>query len=291
MTIQDIDLRVCEYFFLPINPLCVTTTTTSSTTTTSTSTSTTTTSSTSTTSTTTTITPTTTTTTTTEAPTTTTTTTIVPSIYGELYNWYAASDIRIAEADWHVPLASEWFALGVALGGYPVPPSLYLVGHKLKSIGNITDGTGLWKKSTTPANEGVNTSGMTVNPSGIVTNTGVPGSRSTDANFWCFDEQNSTLGRYFNMNYNSQNLYRNVLYYLKRYGFSIRLVRDTAVGWTPGDVYTDFDGNSYPTALMADGNIWMVENLRTQHYSDGVEIPTDPLDWSTTTGGALHTYV
>ena len=286
-----------------------TTTTTSSTSTTTTTTTaaptTTTTSSTSTTTTTTTTAPTTTTTstsistttTTTTGSTTTTTTTITPQVYGILYNWFAANDARIAEADWHVATEAEWFALGLSLCDNIGPPNLcanypsvYSVSHKMKTIGNLTDGTGLWKKSL-PA-EGTNSSGLSVNPAGIVYDNGSPGVRTEDANFWCSDQESGALGKYFNLNYGTQTLYRIDNLYPKNYGFSIRLVKNVGVSWTPGDVYTDFDGNTYPTAYMPDTKIWITQNLRTQHYNDGNLIPTitDPTDWSTRTTGAIHTY-
>ena len=301
------DFRSCEYFFLPLDPRCTTTTTSTSssttstttteippipvTTTTTSSTSTSTTSTTSSTSTTTTSTTSTTSTTTTiHATTTTTTTTIAPQIYGLLYNWFAAHDTRLAQAGWHVATSTEWFALGLALGGSNNYPSVYSVSQKMKTPGNLTDGTGLWKKSINPGVEGTNSSGLTVNPAGVVHSDGSPGARTTDADFWCSDDQSGSVGKYFNLNYSTQTLYRNTGVFPKNYGFSIRLVKDTGTTWNPGDTYTDYDGNVYTTAMMADGKVWLTQNLRVQHYNDGVLLSTNPSDWSTRITGAIHTY-
>lgn len=230
-----------------------------------------------------------TTTTSTTSSTTTTTTTQVPVEYGELYNWFAASNSKMAESGWHVPTESEWYNLGVVYGGTPSTYSVYNVSEKFKTTGTVEDGDGLWKKSL-PINEGTNSSGLSVEPAGIITNLGVPGSRNTHANFWCSNQQSSTLGMYFNMGYDGRSLYRNIAYYLKNFGFSLRLVKDTAVGWTPGDKYTDYDGNEYPTVLMLDGKVWMAQNLRVQHLNDGTSIPVNPADWSTRTTAAIHSY-
>lgn len=51
--------------------------------------------------------------------------------YGNLYNWYAASDPRgICPTGWHVPTASEWTTLTDYLGGEGI------AGGKMKATGN-----------------------------------------------------------------------------------------------------------------------------------------------------------
>ena len=258
----------CSDFFLPVNPNCTTTTTTSSSSTTTTST-----------------TSSTTTTTTSDYPivTTTTTTTISPSIYGLLYNWFAASNPLLAPVGWRVTTDSDWTGLFSSLGSTTVP---------MKSIGNMTDGTGLWLKASNPAMEGTNTSGFKINPSGVVGNTGVMSGRHAYANFWGSGSRSLTLGDYRNFGYNGNTMYSSPIHYLKNYGFDIRLVTDNTSGYTPGSTGTliDIDGNIYPTKMMPDGKVWMTENLRTSRYTNGVYIPVDPIDWSTTIIGAIHTY-
>jgi len=54
---------------------------------------------------------------------------------------------------------------------------------------------------------------------------------------------------------------------------------------------TDIDGNVYHTVTIGT-QVWMVENLKTTHYRDGVAIPnvTDNTAWSDLTTGAYCDY-
>ena len=53
-------------------------------------------------------------------------------VYGCLYNWYAAIDIRNpCPADWHVPSDDEWIILTSYLGGEPI------AGGKMKETGTV----------------------------------------------------------------------------------------------------------------------------------------------------------
>jgi len=72
------------------------------------------------------------------------------------------------------------------------------------------------------------------------------------------------------------------------------LVKDDTTGYPNiGDIgtLTDIDGNVYSTKRMPDGKVWMTENLRVSRFNDGAVIPIDPLDWSTTIYGAIHSYI
>jgi uncharacterized protein (TIGR02145 family) len=226
--------------------------------------------------------------------------------YGQLYNWMAASNLLLPPLGWHTPTSLEWFNLGKAYTNEYPPgsnyPSVYMVTHKFKTTGTLEGGTGLWARPDTNPNctpgvgscpIGVNSSGLNVEPAGIITNTGTQGGRNTDANFWCFDQTNATIGKYFNMNHNSQTLYTQSATYDKHHGFSIRLVKDNTVGYTPGSTGTmiDIDGNSYTTKMMADGKVWMTQSLRVSRYRDSSVIPVDPSDWPTIIIGAIHSYV
>lgn len=57
------------------------------------------------------------------------------------------------------------------------------------------------------------------------------------------------------------------------------------------EIITDADGNQYKT-IVIHGKVWLAENLRTTHYSNGDPIPnlknTDK--WNSTNGGAYCAY-
>ena len=61
----------------------------------------------------------------------------------------------------------------------------------------------------------------------------------------------------------------------------------TAIISNPGAGVT-FDGYSYPTIIMGNGQEWMAENLRTTVFSNGDTIPsiTDNISWDQTTTSA-----
>lgn len=61
----------------------------------------------------------------------------------------------------------------------------------------------------------------------------------------------------------------------------IAMFNDTITGTIVQDAVTDYDGNSY-NAVWIGGQLWMKENLRTTHYSDGTEIPVGSYNASTT---------
>jgi len=226
--------------------------------------------------------------TTTNVPTTSTTTTteVPPYIYGQLYNWYAASNPLIAPGGWHVPYDSEWVTLFVSLGSTAVV---------MKSAGDLNSiPPGLWTPAILPGVTGTNTSGLTINPSGVVRSTGICDGRHNYGNFWGAGEKTSLLGEYRNFGYNSSNMYTNSGYYDKHYGFDIRLVKNDIIGYPNiGDTgtLTDIDGNVYSAKRMPDGKVWMTQNLRVSKYNIGTTIPVDPADWSIRTEGAMHTYV
>ena len=207
-------------------------------------------------------------------------------VFGSLYNWYTVDNSKIVETGWHVATNDEWNDLAISLGGIyrtyinPIREKVENITHKMKS-------TTIWENN---YNEGDNSSEMNITPSGVITDLGVSTEKYNTSIFWCSDEQNSVLGKYKKFSNENGNMYQNANYYDKHYGFSIRLVKDDPTGWVSTDVYVDNDGNVYPTKLMPDGNVWITENLRVSTYTDGSPIDVNPVDWSTRTTGAIHTY-
>jgi uncharacterized protein (TIGR02145 family) len=79
------------------------------------------------------------------------------AIYGKLYNGYAAAESRrLCPEGWKIPSDSEWSILSNYLASN--------VGGQLKSIGNLSDGTGLWASPNTSA---TNESGFSGLPGGV----------------------------------------------------------------------------------------------------------------------------
>ncbi len=86
-----------------------------------------------------------------------------------------------------------------------------------------------------------------------------------------------------------EGLTENVVYYVRAYatnqiGTSYgNEISYTTTNYIPGTV-TDYDGNIY-NHLLIGNQIWMAENLKVIHYSDGTSVPnvTDDNDWNSLT--------
>jgi len=83
-------------------------------------------------------------------------------IYGKLYNWYAVAGIhnaaslndpslrkQLAPQGWHIPTDAEWSVLVNTLD--PNADIFNVAGGKMKSIGTIQNGNGLWESPNTDA--------------------------------------------------------------------------------------------------------------------------------------------
>lgn len=131
--------------------------------------------------------------------------------YGKLYNWYAVNDPRrIAPEGWHVPSDDEWQLLIDYLGGKKV------AGGSMKDSGNT-----FWK---TPNKGATNKSGFAALGGGLRYIEGKFNDLDDDAYFWSSTEYDSDHAWYRILGYSFPNVYR--YFYDKRYGFTIRCVRD-----------------------------------------------------------------
>jgi uncharacterized protein (TIGR02145 family) len=148
--------------------------------------------------------------------------------YGKLYNWYAVAGIydaasaanpalrkKLAPTGWHVPSYSEWTQLTDCLGGESV------AGGKMKTIGTIQAGTGLWYEPNTDA---TNESGFSGLPAGFRFDNGPFTFFSVGAIWWSSSESSTTNawdlavdGPNGSAGGNGDN---------KRDGFSVRCLRD-----------------------------------------------------------------
>jgi uncharacterized protein (TIGR02145 family) len=133
------------------------------------------------------------------------------AIYGKLYNWYAVNDPRgLAPQGWHIPTDAEWTTLGTLLGGDAA------AGGKMK-----TTGTTRW---TTPNTSATNESGFAGLPGGLRDVNGTFGGVGYGGYWWSATQNGSTLAWYRNLYYNDGYLDRR--YSFKKYGFSVRCLRD-----------------------------------------------------------------
>ena len=196
-------------------------------------------------------------------------------VNGYLYNWHAVNDERgLAPNGWHVPTLAEFQALIAFLGGVNASTQA-----ALKEAG-----TTHWAMT-----GGTNTSGFTGLGSGIRTNDlwdGCFAYQKSYGHFW-----SSTSSYYLELleHMTEQTLiYEGALLWM---GKSVRLIRDSDIGWKEGDVLKDYDNNGYDTVKIGT-QIWTVQNLAVSHYKDGTEIPIVAGDaaWAALLTGALCAY-
>jgi uncharacterized protein (TIGR02145 family) len=133
--------------------------------------------------------------------------------YGNLYNWYAASDSRgLCPTGWHVPSDNEWTILVTYLGGESI------AGGKMKSTG-----TTYWYSPNTGA---INEIGFSALPGGYRNNDGRYNNIRNNAFFWSGTELDSSLAWYRYLSSASSKVYRgnylSVNYNYKSVGASVR---------------------------------------------------------------------
>jgi uncharacterized protein (TIGR02145 family) len=132
------------------------------------------------------------------------------TIYGKLYNWYAAVDTRgICPVGWHLPSNSEWTYLENLLGGTSV------AGGALKAL------SALW---TSPNTGATNSSGFSALPGGNRYLTGAFSNINNYSGWWCSSDISVTEAWSRLLNFNVANSFPST--YNKTYGFSVRCLKD-----------------------------------------------------------------
>jgi len=158
------------------------------------------------------------------------------AVYGKLYNWYAVAGIydaasaanpalrkKLAPAGWHVPTDSEWSNLINCLdpntdGGN----NFNIAGGKMKSIGTIQAGNGLWQDPNTDA---TNESGFTGLPAGCrIFDFGTFDYFGYGGYWWSSSETSTTPAWIRCLIYNIGYALRDSS--INRMGFSVRCLRD-----------------------------------------------------------------
>ncbi|MDD3876083.1 MAG: FISUMP domain-containing protein [Bacteroidales bacterium] len=137
------------------------------------------------------------------------------TVYGALYNWYAIDTIsnnnkNICPIGWHIPNSYDWKSLYDYLGGNNV------AGGKIKDRG-----FDYWKIPNTAA---TNESGFTALPAGNRFAGGAYGNLGQRAHFWSYNEYYAVYAWSNLLFFSPNDILRNE--HLKRYGFSIRCVKD-----------------------------------------------------------------
>ncbi len=166
------------------------------------------------------------------------------TVYGALYNGYAVNNSnRICPEGWHVPTSAEWESVEIYLGGADV------AGGKMKEEGTLH-----WASPNTGA---TNSSRFT----------GIPGGMRDPVNHVF-----STLGEnglcWTSSQYGAANAWSVYLWYLspgvdhnpapKRYGLSIRCIKDVAVG--VGETKKEQNVNIFPNPAYNKVQISVEEN-------------------------------
>jgi len=147
--------------------------------------------------------------------------------YGKLYNWFVVDSASgLCPTSWHVPTDEEWKQLEMFLGMSQFEADTIFwrgtdEGGKMKAVGTIQAGTGLWEDPNTGA---TNSSGFTGLPGGFRFSSG---SFSTIGNFgywWSATQYSATTAWKRALYDDTAQVYRS--YNGKGTGFSVRCVRD-----------------------------------------------------------------
>ncbi|MFN5323416.1 MAG: fibrobacter succinogenes major paralogous domain-containing protein [Bacteroidota bacterium] len=150
------------------------------------------------------------------------------NIYGKLYNWYAVADARgLCPTGWHVPTDSEWNKMVKYLDPLAdTSQNIYFqsqtAGGMMKSIGDLQSGTGYWQAPNAGAS---NSSGFEGRPGGQRSPNSIGGQNinGAEGHWWSASLKDSTAW-FWSIGYNNPQVLK--YYNPKRYGFSIRCLRD-----------------------------------------------------------------
>jgi uncharacterized protein (TIGR02145 family) len=146
--------------------------------------------------------------------------------YGALYNWYVVNTGKLAPAGWHVPADEEWDTLQNHLINKGYNWDGTGAGNKIaKALAARTDWAGNGTAGAPGNNASTNNaSGFSALPGGYRYNVGYFFGQSSYCYWWSATEcdASSAYSRYLYCGIERLNRH----YFSKRYGFSVRLLRD-----------------------------------------------------------------
>lgn len=139
-------------------------------------------------------------------------------IYGALYNWYAVAEKKLCPAGWHIPGDADYTVLENTLGGSNE------AGSKMKE-----KGTSHWQSFDTGS---TNESAFSLRPSGYRLSNGSFTGMGLYCFLWTTSECFSGIEEYYTrFAWGRYLCYYNSLvhryYFEKKYGFSVRCLKDT----------------------------------------------------------------
>lgn len=160
-------------------------------------------------------------------------------VYGKLYNWHAANDLRgIAPKGWHVPSDAEWKTLEMYVGMLASTTNLENYrGTKEANALKKADTTTYWTLACCPTpglskNKGTNSSGFTALGAGYRIYFNAGGSYTSfqkptgNAQFWTSTAPNDSTAWLRHLCVYHEDIFRD--HWPKVNGSSIRLIKDTA---------------------------------------------------------------
>lgn len=146
--------------------------------------------------------------------------------YGKLYNWYAMVDASgLCPTGWHVPTSTDWNILAITIDSLADTTATVVqsptAGGKMKAIGTLQSGNGLWEQPNMLATDSTGFHGIS---GGIRSASGAFSSIGFTGYWGVSTVEPNTLAYGRNLHYNNGNLERNN--FGKKSGLSVRCVRD-----------------------------------------------------------------
>lgn len=195
--------------------------------------------------------------------------------YGYLYNSFAINHANFAPLGWRLWNTDDFLTLRSYLGGYTV------AGGKMKETGTI-----YWNSPNTGAD---NSSGFTALGGGLRSEVGTFSSLKEFGNFYS-SEETIDSNRFFRLRYNSSVIETFVSGGGKRFGASVRLIKDsTTLSDGETSTMTDYDGNTYDTICIGTQE-WTVQNWKCTKLNDGTSLTkvTSNTTWAAAGSGDLY---